>query len=68
VIRLYAAYDIHNPTYVFCIHVYLLSLYDLTLWTFGLAWLHFASEWTVYKTAGIGAGLMSPVIVASKGQ
>jgi Erg28 like protein len=41
------------------------SLYNITLWTFGLAWFHFTSEWMVYRTAGVGAGLLSPVVVAS---
>lgn len=43
-------------------------LYNLTLCTFGLAWIHFMSEWKVYKTAGLGGGLLSPIIVASMTQ
>lgn len=43
-------------------------LYNLTLCTFGLAWVHFMSEWKLYKTAGLGGGLLSPIIVASMSQ
>lgn len=43
-------------------------LYNLTLCTFGLAWVHFMSEWRLYKTAGLGGGLLSPIIVASMPQ
>jgi len=35
------------------------------MWTFGIAWFHFVSEWKIYKTAGLGGGLLSPLIVAS---
>jgi hypothetical protein len=65
VIRFHAAYDIHNPTYCNNPIPTYSRLYDLTMWTFGLAWIHFVSEWTIYKTAGVGGGLLSPVIVAS---
>jgi len=67
VIRLQAAYDIHNHTYPLLRSLRLMDkrLYNLTLWTFNLAWFHFTSEWFVYKTAAPGAGLLSPVIVSS---
>lgn len=68
IVRIYAAYDVHNPMYVSTPCIVFRAhrrLYNLTLWTFGLAWIHFASEWTVYRTAGIGPGLLSPVIVSS---
>ncbi|ORY09541.1 Erg28 protein [Clohesyomyces aquaticus] len=54
VIRLYAAYNISDPL-----------IYQLALWTYGIAWAHFMSEWWVFGTARWGAGLAGPVCVAS---
>ncbi len=54
VIRLYAAYNISNP-----------ELYQLALWTYGIALMHFASEWLIYGTARWGTGLGMAVAVAS---
>ena len=54
VIRLYAAYNIENAV-----------VYQLALWTYVIAWLHFVSEWQVYKTAQWGAGLAGPAVVAT---
>ena len=54
VIRLYAAYHIDDPT-----------IYQLAMWTYGIAFLHFVSEWQVYKTARWGAGLAGPAFVAT---
>ena len=65
IIRLWAAYDIYNPVYVHGESLPEYRLYYLALCTFGLAWIHFVSEWTIYKTAGFGGGLLSPLIVAS---
>lgn len=54
VIRLYASLNIHDP-----------RLYELALATYGIAWLHFMSEWQFFKTAGWGKGLGGPVFVST---
>ena len=54
VVRLYAAYNIETPV-----------MYQLALWTFGVAWAHFMSEWLVFKTTKMGSGLAGPVIVST---
>lgn len=53
-IRLYAAYNISNK-----------SFYELALISYCLALTHFVSEAFVFRTAGFGAGLLSPLVVAS---
>ncbi|KAF2113417.1 hypothetical protein BDV96DRAFT_496208 [Lophiotrema nucula] len=53
-VRLYAAYNIDNK-----------SFYTLAMWTYGIAWVHFMSEWFVFKTARWGAPLAGPVVVAN---
>jgi hypothetical protein len=54
IVRLYAAYNINDP-----------SMYKLALWTYGVAWLHFMSEWWVFGTTFWGLPLAGPVCVAS---
>lgn len=54
VVRLYAAYHIQVPV-----------MYELALWTFGVAWAHFMSEWLVFKTTKMASGLAGPVIVST---
>lgn len=54
IVRLYAAYHINEP-----------AVYELALWTFGLAFVHFASEWLVFGTARWGRGLAGPVAVST---
>ena len=39
--------------------------YELGLWTFGVAFAHFVSEWLVFGSAKAGKGLFSPFVVAS---
>ncbi|MCJ1402459.1 ergosterol biosynthesis protein [Xylographa trunciseda] len=53
VVRLYAAYRIDNPDF-----------YHLTLATFVIALLHFASEWLVYGTMQADAGCATVMLVA----
>ncbi|ORY63800.1 hypothetical protein BCR35DRAFT_295266 [Leucosporidium creatinivorum] len=53
-IRIYAAYNLE-----------LKPMYDLALVSYVLALGHFALEFVVYRTAGLGPGLISPLIVAS---
>lgn len=54
IIRLYAAYYIDNPV-----------IYQLALWTYGIAFGHFMSEWLCFGTAKWGKGLAGPVIVST---
>jgi hypothetical protein len=54
IIRLYAAYNISNPV-----------VYQLALWTYGVAFAHFLSEWLVFGSARWGRGLASPVFVST---
>jgi len=54
IVRLYAAYNIDNAV-----------VYELALWTFGLAFAHFTSEWLVFGTARWGRGLAGPVFVST---
>ncbi|KAI9747755.1 MAG: ergosterol biosynthesis protein [Lichina confinis] len=54
VIRLYAAYDISNPT-----------LYQLAFATYAVAFVHFVGEWRLFKTAAWGSGLAAPIFVAT---
>ena len=53
-VRLYAAYNIHNPAF-----------YQLAFLTFVIAWLHFMSEWWAFGTAAWGRGLAGPVVVST---
>ncbi|KAF2796688.1 ergosterol biosynthesis protein-like protein [Melanomma pulvis-pyrius CBS 109.77] len=54
IVRLHAAYNIHDPV-----------IYKLALWTYGVAWLHFMSEWWVYGTTKWGMPLAGPVFVST---
>jgi hypothetical protein len=54
IIRLYGAYHIDNP-----------AVYEITLWTFGIAFGHFALEWLVYGTTKLGKGLAGPLVVST---
>ena len=54
IVRLYTAYNITNPL-----------LYQLCLWTYGIAFAHFLSEWLVFGSARWGKGLASPVVVST---
>lgn len=53
VVRLYAAYNIHNKV-----------AYELCMATWLIALAHFASEWLVFGTAKMSRGLASPLLVA----
>ncbi|EME44215.1 hypothetical protein DOTSEDRAFT_172319 [Dothistroma septosporum NZE10] len=54
IVRLYTAYNITDPL-----------VYQLCLWTYGIAFAHFFSEWLVFGSAKWGQGLASPVIVST---
>lgn len=54
VVRLYAAFNIHDR-----------AVYELAMWTFAIAILHFGSEYVYFRTARLSRGLASPMVVAS---
>ncbi|KAI9461598.1 Erg28-like protein [Lactarius psammicola] len=54
VVRLYAAYNIHNK-----------AIYDMTLLTYLFAFAHFSSEILIFRTARISIPVLSPVIVST---
>ncbi|KAB8067684.1 hypothetical protein BDV29DRAFT_84272 [Aspergillus leporis] len=54
VIRMYAAYNITTP-----------AVYDLAVWTFGIALVHFVSEWLGFGSAQLKGRFVSPLILAS---
>ena len=53
VVRMYAAYNIHNKV-----------AYELCLATWVIALMHFGTEWGVYGTARLSRGLVSPLVLA----
>lgn len=54
VVRMYAAYNITTP-----------AVYDLAIWSFGLALVHFVGEWLAFGSAQLKGRFVSPLIVAS---
>lgn len=54
IVRLYAAYHINEK-----------AVYELSQWSFVIAWLHFISEWAIFRTTRLGAGLAGPLIVST---
>ena len=54
IVRLYSAYNIRDPV-----------IYQMCMWTFVIAFMHFISEWLVFGTARWGRGLAGPVFVAT---
>ncbi|CAK9783131.1 unnamed protein product [Cutaneotrichosporon oleaginosum] len=56
VVRLLAAYDISNQ-----------GLYDLAICAFGVATLHFTTEWLVFGTVKLNRGSIGPLLVGSSG-
>ncbi|KAF2125065.1 ergosterol biosynthesis protein-like protein [Dothidotthia symphoricarpi CBS 119687] len=53
-VRLYAAYNITHPAF-----------YQLGMWTFGVAFAHFVSEWLVFGTTRLGKPLAGPLVVST---
>jgi hypothetical protein len=51
---MYAAYNINDGRF-----------YSLAMWVYAVAWMHFVSEWLVFRTAKWGEGLAGPVIVST---
>jgi hypothetical protein len=54
VIRMYAAYNITTP-----------AVYDMAMWSFGIALAHFVGEWLGFGSAQLKGRFVSPLIVAS---
>ncbi|KAF0429170.1 Erg28-like protein [Gigaspora margarita] len=54
VIRFYAAYNLNNKT-----------IYHITIWTYVIAFFYFSSELLYFKSAKIGPGVLSPIVVSS---
>ncbi|KAK7207118.1 putative ergosterol 28 [Myxozyma melibiosi] len=54
VVRLVGAYHLTDPV-----------IFKLTYATFVVAFLHFFSEWQLFKTAKLGKGLAGPLIVST---
>ncbi|KII89913.1 hypothetical protein PLICRDRAFT_53052 [Plicaturopsis crispa FD-325 SS-3] len=54
IVRGYAAYNIHDK-----------AIYDITLFTYLLAFGHFSSELLIFRTANINVGIMSTFAVAT---
>lgn len=76
VVRGYAAYNIHDKTWVPFSHISLRtysieplpglrSIYDMTLLSFLIAFGHFSSEILVFRTAKVSGPALSPVVVSS---
>ncbi|THH12719.1 hypothetical protein EW146_g7435 [Bondarzewia mesenterica] len=55
VVRVYAAYHLNEKV-----------IYDMALMTYLIAFAHFSSEIFIFRTAKIGAPVLSPCIVSSK--
>ncbi|KAK9461959.1 uncharacterized protein V1516DRAFT_673391 [Lipomyces oligophaga] len=54
IVRLAGAYRLNDPL-----------IYKLTYATFIVAFVHFGSEWLIYKTTKFGKGLLGPLIVST---
>lgn len=54
IVRGYAAYNITTP-----------AVYDLATWTYGIALVHFVSEWLGFGSAVFKGRFIAPLIVAS---
>ncbi|KAF9164213.1 ergosterol biosynthesis protein [Actinomortierella ambigua] len=54
VVRLYSAY-----------HLSYAPMYNITICTFAIAWVHFMSEFFVFRTAKISGPFIAPCIVAT---
>lgn len=71
IVRLYGAYYIHDKAYAlyhfFGVYNALIarcSVYELAMWTYAIAMLHFVSEWLVFRSAKFSRGLIGPLIIA----
>ncbi|KAI5862064.1 transmembrane domain-containing protein [Durotheca rogersii] len=56
IVRIYASYNLH-----------LAPVYNIALWTYAVALVHFGSEWAIYRSARLGAPILFPFFFASVG-
>ncbi|KAI8628322.1 hypothetical protein F5Y19DRAFT_476727 [Xylariaceae sp. FL1651] len=56
IVRIYASYNLH-----------LAPVYNIALWTYIVALLHFGSEWAVFRSAYIGPPILFPFFFATIG-
>ncbi|QRV89738.1 hypothetical protein RhiJN_17756 [Ceratobasidium sp. AG-Ba] len=54
ILRFYCAYNVNNK-----------AIYELTMWSYVLAFSHFTSELLIFRTAGLGPGVLSPFVVST---
>jgi len=54
IVRLYAAYNIRDP-----------AIYQMAMWTFGIAFAHFGSEWLVFGTVRMNRAAVFPISIAT---
>ncbi|KAF1960568.1 ergosterol biosynthesis protein-like protein [Byssothecium circinans] len=54
IIRLYGAYYINEK-----------PVYELAMWAYAVAWVHFVSEWAVFGTTRWGVPLAGPVVIST---
>lgn len=54
IVRGYAAYNIRNP-----------AVYDLAMWTYGIALVHFVAELVAFRSARFKGRFVFPLLVAS---
>jgi hypothetical protein len=54
ILRFYVAYHINEK-----------AMFELGMWTYGIAWAHYMSEWWVFGTTRWGAPLAGPVIIST---
>lgn len=75
IVRAYAAYHIHDKTFVrpkpespagITLTPSIARTYDMAMLTYLIAFGHFSSEWLIFRSAKFGAGLLGPIIVSSK--
>jgi hypothetical protein len=51
---MYAAYNISNPV-----------VYDIAMWSYGIALVHFLSEWLLFGSARAKGRFLAPLVVAT---
>lgn len=54
ILRFYVAYHINEK-----------AMFELGMWTYGVAWAHYMSEWWVFGTTRWGAPLAGPVVIST---
>ena len=54
ILRFYVAYNINQK-----------AMFELGMWTYAVAWLHYMSEWWVFGTCRWGKPLAGPVIIST---